>query len=327
MIPRFGRPEDVAKAVRLLLEPDSYITGQVLTVDGGLTLRRDLRPLAVSGARRAPGPPSSRLSTSSQRRRAARQPARSGRRVVRRAVGLQPARPRRRGAPPRPSRRGARARTPRPRTPAPAAGRAAFVRAVDEHLGHGERRSRLLEDDAHLLQRAVAGAGPPAAPAAPRAARRSPTAARSASGPRATTAPSASATQRHAQRRGIERHQEDDRGQPPPVRNARPPRRTRGRSPPVTSTPCARSRSSDGGGQRRAVHGPHARSPAGTGRGSRRRAAGSRGTRRGRPPASSRHAPPISESICRKPAARGIPRDRCGDSTQAGRGSRSTSSR
>jgi NAD(P)-dependent dehydrogenase (short-subunit alcohol dehydrogenase family) len=42
VIARFGRPEDVAKAVRLLLEPDSYITGQVLTVDGGLTLRRDV---------------------------------------------------------------------------------------------------------------------------------------------------------------------------------------------------------------------------------------------------------------------------------------------
>jgi NAD(P)-dependent dehydrogenase (short-subunit alcohol dehydrogenase family) len=41
VIPRFGRPEDVAKAVRLLLEPDCYITGQLLTVDGGLTLRRD----------------------------------------------------------------------------------------------------------------------------------------------------------------------------------------------------------------------------------------------------------------------------------------------
>jgi NAD(P)-dependent dehydrogenase (short-subunit alcohol dehydrogenase family) len=41
IIPRFGRPEDVARVVRLLIEPDSYITGQVITVDGGLTLRRD----------------------------------------------------------------------------------------------------------------------------------------------------------------------------------------------------------------------------------------------------------------------------------------------
>ena len=43
VIPRFGRPEDVARVVRLLLEPDSYLTGQVVTVDGGLTLRRDRR--------------------------------------------------------------------------------------------------------------------------------------------------------------------------------------------------------------------------------------------------------------------------------------------
>jgi len=43
-IARFGRPEDVARAVRFLLEPDSYITGQALVVDGGLTLRRDLGP-------------------------------------------------------------------------------------------------------------------------------------------------------------------------------------------------------------------------------------------------------------------------------------------
>jgi len=41
VVPRFGRPEDVARAIRFLLEPDSYMTGQVLTVDGGLTLRRD----------------------------------------------------------------------------------------------------------------------------------------------------------------------------------------------------------------------------------------------------------------------------------------------
>jgi len=35
---RFGLPEDVTRAVRFLLEPDSYITGQVVVVDGGLSL-------------------------------------------------------------------------------------------------------------------------------------------------------------------------------------------------------------------------------------------------------------------------------------------------
>lgn len=40
-ISRFGRPEDVARAVRFFLEPDNYITGQTLIVDGGLTLKRD----------------------------------------------------------------------------------------------------------------------------------------------------------------------------------------------------------------------------------------------------------------------------------------------
>jgi NAD(P)-dependent dehydrogenase (short-subunit alcohol dehydrogenase family) len=40
-ISRFGRPEDVARAVRFFLEPDNYITGQTLVADGGLTLRRD----------------------------------------------------------------------------------------------------------------------------------------------------------------------------------------------------------------------------------------------------------------------------------------------
>lgn len=38
MIPRFGSAIDVARAVHFFLEPDNYVTGQVLTVDGGLTL-------------------------------------------------------------------------------------------------------------------------------------------------------------------------------------------------------------------------------------------------------------------------------------------------
>ncbi len=42
VISRFGRPEDIARVVRLLIDPDSYITGQVIVVDGGLTLRRDM---------------------------------------------------------------------------------------------------------------------------------------------------------------------------------------------------------------------------------------------------------------------------------------------
>ncbi|MEW5975237.1 MAG: SDR family oxidoreductase [Acidobacteriota bacterium] len=37
-VSRFGRAEDVARAIRFLLEPDNYVTGQVLTVDGGLSL-------------------------------------------------------------------------------------------------------------------------------------------------------------------------------------------------------------------------------------------------------------------------------------------------
>lgn len=43
VVPRFGLAEDVARAAVFLLHPDSYCTGQVLTVDGGLTLRRDLQ--------------------------------------------------------------------------------------------------------------------------------------------------------------------------------------------------------------------------------------------------------------------------------------------
>jgi meso-butanediol dehydrogenase/(S,S)-butanediol dehydrogenase/diacetyl reductase len=38
VIPRYGRAADVARAVAFLLEPDNYITGQVLSVDGGITL-------------------------------------------------------------------------------------------------------------------------------------------------------------------------------------------------------------------------------------------------------------------------------------------------
>ena len=38
VIPRFGSAADIARAVRFLLEPDNYITGQVLSVDGGVTL-------------------------------------------------------------------------------------------------------------------------------------------------------------------------------------------------------------------------------------------------------------------------------------------------
>ncbi len=38
IVSRFGRAVDVARAVRFLLEPDCYVTGQVLSVDGGITL-------------------------------------------------------------------------------------------------------------------------------------------------------------------------------------------------------------------------------------------------------------------------------------------------
>lgn len=38
IVTRYGAAGDIARAVRFLLEPDNYITGQALTVDGGLTL-------------------------------------------------------------------------------------------------------------------------------------------------------------------------------------------------------------------------------------------------------------------------------------------------
>ena len=37
-IPRYGKAEDIARAISFLIQPDNYITGQILTVDGGLTL-------------------------------------------------------------------------------------------------------------------------------------------------------------------------------------------------------------------------------------------------------------------------------------------------
>jgi 3-oxoacyl-[acyl-carrier protein] reductase len=38
-IPRFGKSSDVARAIAFFLEPDNYVTGQILIVDGGLTLK------------------------------------------------------------------------------------------------------------------------------------------------------------------------------------------------------------------------------------------------------------------------------------------------
>ena len=38
VIPRYGRASDVARAIRFFLEPDNYVTGQVLCVDGGISL-------------------------------------------------------------------------------------------------------------------------------------------------------------------------------------------------------------------------------------------------------------------------------------------------
>jgi 3-oxoacyl-[acyl-carrier protein] reductase len=38
VIPRYGKAADVARAVRFFLEPDNYVTGQVLSLDGGITL-------------------------------------------------------------------------------------------------------------------------------------------------------------------------------------------------------------------------------------------------------------------------------------------------
>jgi NAD(P)-dependent dehydrogenase (short-subunit alcohol dehydrogenase family) len=42
LLRRFGRAEDIARLVCFLLEPDHYITGQIIVADGGLTLRGTL---------------------------------------------------------------------------------------------------------------------------------------------------------------------------------------------------------------------------------------------------------------------------------------------
>src|SRR5262245_18683504 len=39
VIPRFGKSSDIARAVAFFLEPDNYVTGQVLAVDGGLIVK------------------------------------------------------------------------------------------------------------------------------------------------------------------------------------------------------------------------------------------------------------------------------------------------
>jgi len=38
VLKRQGQPEDIAKAVRFLIQDADYMTGQILTVDGGRTL-------------------------------------------------------------------------------------------------------------------------------------------------------------------------------------------------------------------------------------------------------------------------------------------------
>jgi len=42
IIPRYGSASDITKVVLFLLDPELYMTGQMILYDGGLTLRRDL---------------------------------------------------------------------------------------------------------------------------------------------------------------------------------------------------------------------------------------------------------------------------------------------
>jgi 3-oxoacyl-[acyl-carrier protein] reductase len=39
VIPRFGKSSDIVRAIAFFLEPDNYVTGQILVVDGGLTTK------------------------------------------------------------------------------------------------------------------------------------------------------------------------------------------------------------------------------------------------------------------------------------------------
>jgi len=39
VIRRFGKSSDIARAIAFFLEPDNYVTGQILVVDGGLTTK------------------------------------------------------------------------------------------------------------------------------------------------------------------------------------------------------------------------------------------------------------------------------------------------
>jgi len=42
-IPRYGNPADLQHAMAFLLKPDLYMTGQTMLLDGGFTLRRDMK--------------------------------------------------------------------------------------------------------------------------------------------------------------------------------------------------------------------------------------------------------------------------------------------